>query len=83
MGRTYAGIVGLLAFTTLLARGWLDGAAVAATIKIACFGLFLWALIGWVLGRLAAWIVEESLRAQWNAEVAALQRARSDTNTTS
>ena len=83
MGRKYGGILGLLAFATILARGWLDGGVVTATIQMACFGMFLWALIGCVLGRLAAWIVKESLRAQWHAEVALLQRARSDTNTTS
>ena len=83
MGRTYGGILGLLAFTTILFRGGIDGAGVAGTIQLACFGLLLWALIGCVLGRLAAWTVEESLRAQWHAEVAAIEQARSSTNTNS
>ena len=63
MGRAYAGVMGPLAFLTMLVRCLLKSVSVQATITQAVFCLFAFAAIGCVIGQLAGWIVDESVRA--------------------
>ena len=71
MGRTYAGILGPVAFLTVLARSLVRGSDVAATFQVACVCLFAFAAIGWVVGELARQTVDESVRATFAAEIEA------------
>ena len=62
MGRHYAGILGLLAFLTIVMRGLVHGAGVESTLLAAAFHLFLFAFVGYMVGQLAGWIVHDSVR---------------------
>ena len=72
MGRNYAGVLGLLAFFTTVARGVTHGAGAESTLMNACLALVVFAVVGFVIGSLAAWNVEQSIRAQLADEVARL-----------
>lgn len=78
MGRTYAGILGPLAFCTVVARGLIDGADVESTMKLACICLFGFALFGLVVGKLAAWIVEEAVMIRLKRDLLAYQKENDD-----
>jgi hypothetical protein len=71
MGRAYAGILGPLAFLTVLVRCLLRSVAVETTVWQAVAAMFLFAAIGGVMGQIAGWIVDDSVRAQLAAEIAA------------
>lgn len=71
MGRSYAGTLGLAAFAAVLVRGVLRGGAIEATLQAAWIGLWGFAAVGFVAGRLAEWIVEESVTGKVAAELAA------------
>jgi hypothetical protein len=75
MGRTYAGILGVIAFLTVIARGLVDGAAAETTLRVALVGLLAMALVGIAVGRLAAWSLDQSIRWQVAADLKA-QRSR-------
>ena len=71
MGRSYAGVLGPLAFATVLVRGMARDGGIQGTIWQAVIGLFAFAIVGAVLGQLAGWIVDDSVRARLAAEMAA------------
>lgn len=71
MGRVYAGILGPLAFATILARSLVDGAGIESTVKMATLCLFAFAAIGYVAGRVADLIVTESVHTRFQAELQA------------
>lgn len=73
MGRTYAGILGPLAFATVIARGLFDGGSLATTVWSASWSLFLFAAIGYVIGNIASATIRESVQLQMNKELEALQ----------
>ena len=75
MARAYAGILALLAFLTALFQGLLHAGDANATIVTAWCSLWVFAGIGYVLGQLAAWTVDESVHARIAAQVAAEQAA--------
>jgi hypothetical protein len=77
MGRTYAGILGVIAFLTVLLRGLIDGGSVETTMQTAVASLALMALLGAIIGRLGAWFVEDSIRWQIQCELEAHQRSKS------
>ena len=68
MGRVYAGILGPLAFAVVLLRSLRQGAGVESTLLTAIVCLIVFALIGWIAGSLAQWIVEQSVRSQMAAQ---------------
>ena len=74
MGRSYAGILGLTAFLAVMARGIVTGGSVDATLQNACIGLFLFAAVGAVIGRMAAGVVENAVRGKFAKELAARQK---------
>lgn len=80
MGHTYAGILGVVAFLTVIGRGLIDGGGVETTLRFAVASLFVMAAVGMIVGRLAEWFVEESMRWQIQAELEAHQPPRDDSD---
>ena len=72
MGRTYAGVLGLLAFGLILARGLLLGADADASLATACGGLFGFAAVGLVAGTLADRFTSEAVKARFEAALKSL-----------
>ena len=75
MGRAFAGILGPLAMATVVLRALRHGAAIEATLQWATISLCMFAVVGYLLGSLAEWTVEESVRSKVAAEVAAHEAA--------
>ena len=67
MGRTYAGVLGLLAFGLILVRGLLLGAGPEATLASACGGLFGFAVVGLFAGVLADRFLSEAVKTRFEA----------------
>jgi hypothetical protein len=61
MGRAYGGILGCLAFSTVLARGLIEQDLAGSTVPVACICLFGFAAIGYIIGRIADGIVADSI----------------------
>jgi hypothetical protein len=80
MGRIYAGVLGSVAFATVLARSLIHVGGVESSLWQAVICLLLFSLIGGALGRLAEWIVDDSVRARLAGELAAAaERAKQTT----
>jgi hypothetical protein len=79
MGRTYAGVLGLLAFLVVIARGLIHHGSVSSTLTLALGAMFTFAGIGLVLGQMAAQTVADALRSQLVAETERLRTATKDT----
>ncbi len=78
MGRTYAGILGPLAFTTILARSVIDNSSVESTMMLATVCLFLFAGIGYLVGQVADSIVLEAVKVNFNKELQAREAAKAN-----
>jgi hypothetical protein len=78
MGRTYAGILGPLTFLTVVIRGVIEGRGAEATLLSASLLMFAFAGLGYVLGRVAALIVDDSVQAEFRAELESLEVSGSD-----
>jgi hypothetical protein len=63
MGRRYAGILGTLAFSTVLVHGVTHDAGAAETLLRASGALVVMAGVGAIIGALAGWTVAEAVRA--------------------
>lgn len=83
MGRIYAGVLAPLALVTLLAHGWLGGQDVEATLWTAWYGLVAFAAVGYVIGRVAEFVVEDSVRSQVAGELASREAAQRNVPMTS
>lgn len=81
MGRIYAGVLGPLAFLTVTVRGLVHGSVGGDIMLMASLCLFGFALVGYVSGELAGWIIEDSVRTQITAEVAAAEQEAKPTAT--
>ncbi len=68
MARQFAAVLGLLAFAALMLRGALVGAGLEATMVRAVTSLAAFAAIGAVVGGLAQWILDDTVREQLQAE---------------
>jgi hypothetical protein len=64
VARLYAGILGLLAFLTILVRGLLHGVDPEWVIWSAWHHLLAFTLVGAAVGWMAGWIVEDAIRNQ-------------------
>ncbi len=64
MARTYAGILGPLAMAVVICRGWLQASGVQGTLTTAIVSLFLFALVGAILGHIAQSTIDESVQSQ-------------------
>jgi heme/copper-type cytochrome/quinol oxidase subunit 4 len=61
MGRSFAGILGAVAFVVVLSRGLMHGAAVDQTLVTAAVQMFLFAVFGYWVGKVADRTVLDSL----------------------
>jgi hypothetical protein len=64
MGRAYAGILGPLAMTVVICRGWISSGGVEGTLTLATMHLVLFAAVGAIVGHLAQTTIDESVRAK-------------------
>ena len=78
MAPIYAGILGFLAFATSLAHGMIHAADTVTVLRAACVSLAAFAALGYVGGGFAARTVEESVRAEIQAELNAVATAESE-----
>lgn len=78
MGRSYGGILGLVAFLTAMAQSWIAGGGAENTLRHAWLSLLVFAPLGYCIGRLGEWIVEDSVRGQLAAQVGARSAAAND-----
>ena len=62
MDRIYAGILGPLAMTVVICRGWLAAGGPEGTLTQATIYLVLFAALGALLGRIAEATIDESVR---------------------
>ena len=70
MGRIYAGILGYLGMSLSLVRGIRSGADPDVAINHALIVLVLFATAGFLLGRIAEAIIDESVRGRLEQELA-------------
>ena len=75
MGRQYAGILGPLACTLVLARGIVGGGGLESTLTAATCGLFGFALLGWIAGHTADYLVRASVRSKFEGAMAEWEAA--------
>jgi len=71
MGRAFAGTLGPLAFACVVARGLVAGSGVEGTLATASAALYVFAIIGYIVGQLADFLVNDSVRIQFQAAMAA------------
>jgi len=71
MGRTYAGILGPLAFAVVVTRGLVEQESVNGTLYHAAAALFAFAAIGYVIGFLAERTIIEAIDARFHAQLQA------------
>ncbi len=79
MGRKYAGVLGLLAFGLILARGLLQGSDAEACLAAACGGLFGFAAVGLVAGILADRFTGEAVKARFEAALKSMDADKTKT----
>jgi hypothetical protein len=73
MGRTFAGVLGLLAFATIVARGVVHQNGASATFPMAAGMLFVFAGIGFIFGSIAQAAIAADLKARFQEEMTRLQ----------
>ena len=71
MGRSYAGILGPLAFTLVVVRGALAGWPLEPTLMSASVAVFVFAAIGYLAGQTAEFLINQSVRTQFQTAMAA------------
>ncbi len=84
MGRQFAAILGPLAMVIVLLRSAWQGAGTNAALTTAIFSLMIFALVGWVVGRIAETTVRDFVRLRFETELDRIQkRAAEDEQPTS
>ena len=64
MCRTFGGVMGLVAFATTLAQGLIHHGHVDSTLATASISLFAFGAVGLLVGHIAQWAIEDSLKSQ-------------------
>jgi hypothetical protein len=78
LGRTYAGVLALVGFATVLARGLWHGASAESALGAAWLALCALAAAGFLVGYLAEHVLRLSVTSQLSAELAAQDARPSD-----
>ena len=81
MGRTYAGILGSLAFALVAARGVIAGGGLDASVLSASMSLFVFAAAGYLAGRAAEFLIRDSVRTQFQRAMADWTQKTQNTKT--
>jgi ABC-type transport system involved in cytochrome bd biosynthesis fused ATPase/permease subunit len=76
VARNYAGFLGLVAFVAVIAQGFIHGAGTQTTLFHAWLSLLVFVVIGYVLGAIAAWVVDDAIASRVSAELAAARGAK-------
>ncbi len=69
MGSAYAGILGSVAFATVVIRGCVNGSDIVATMKAASLCLFAFALAGYAVGQIADSVVTKGVERKFLAKL--------------
>jgi hypothetical protein len=69
VARIYSGALGVLTFLTCLTRGIVHGCAAPSALWTAWCSLLVFAVLGYVIGQVAEWIVADSVRSRIAAEL--------------
>ena len=77
MGPSYAGILGPIAFLTMLIRGVVRGGSVDGVLISSVASLLIFAAIGYVIGRIAEHIVLEAVRQRFNRDLKTREKSPS------
>jgi hypothetical protein len=72
VSRIYAGILGPLAMTVAICRGWLASGGVEGTLSSAVLYLLMFAILGAILGHVAQATIDESVRTRLEQQLAQL-----------
>ena len=78
MGRTYAGILGPLAFALVLARSIVQGGGWEQTLLAASGALFAFAAAGYLAGQTAEFLVRDTVKSQFQQAVAAWNKTQTE-----
>jgi hypothetical protein len=78
MGRAYAGILGPLAFALVIARSTVAGGGIEATMLAACAALFAFAAAGYIAGNTAEFLIDETVRTQFQQALADWNRTQAE-----
>jgi hypothetical protein len=73
MGRSFAGVLALTAFTASVLRGVLAGHAPESVLLTATILLFVFAAGGWIVGSIAESTIDQSVRVRFEAELKAAE----------
>ena len=79
MGRTYAGILGPLAFGVVIARCLAHGGSAASALQAAPVALFAFTFIGYIIGSIAERTIVEAIEAKFHAQLRADEQVRAGT----
>ena len=71
----YGGILGLVGCTTVLIRQWIQGDSFEHTMWMAIGGLITYSFIGFLIGKVADFIVTDSVRATVEREIDAQSKS--------
>lgn len=71
MSSTYAGILGSLAFILTLTRGLIDGSSPSGILWMATICLLVFAMLGYISGRVADQILWDALEKQFRDKMQA------------
>lgn len=77
MDAQFGGILGLVGCSAVLIRQWIQGDSFEHTMWMAIGGLFTYGLIGFFIGKVAEFIVKESVRTTVQKEIDAQQKMAS------
>lgn len=75
MGRSYAGVLGPIAFATLAFRGLVAGAGAEGTLLAATAGMVAFSAFGYIAGRVAEAVIRDAVQARVASEIAAHEAA--------
>jgi hypothetical protein len=78
MGRTYAGILGPLAFALVTARSLVSGGGLEETLLAASAALFVLAAVGYLAGQTAEFLIRDAVRTQFQQAMANWNKTQND-----
>lgn len=62
MGRSYAGILGTIAFTVVILQGWIHAGQPRQVLESAILSTMAFCVIGYSVGTIAGWIIRNSIQ---------------------